>query len=163
MKIFTKITLLFIASLFMSQIAFAQLKSVKMPAVEKIIQEKGDKILILNVWATFCKPCIEEIPTFVKFAQAHNDVQLVFLSLDIKDAFPKIVNQYIDKLKMTATNLWLNETNADYFVPKLDENWSGAIPASLIINTATGARKFVDGEMSEAELNEAYDLIKSSK
>ena len=163
MKNFTKIVSLFIASLFISQIIFAQVKSVKMPAVEKMIQEKSDKILILNVWATFCTPCIEEIPSFVKFAKSHADVELVFLSLDVKDAFPKLVNQHIKKLGMDVKNLWLNETNADYFVPMIDENWSGAIPASLIINTATGARKFVDGEMTIQELLAAYEFVKTYK
>ena len=46
-----------------------------------------------------------------------------------------------------------------YFVPKIDEKWSGALPATLIINTATGKRKFVDGEISEKELLEGYKSV----
>lgn len=159
-----KITTLLLFTFFFSTVTSAQVQRVKMNAVEKIISEKGDKILVLNVWATFCKPCVAEIPSFVKFANAHDDVQLVFLSLDIKEAFPKTILKYNKQLGMEpATNLWLDETDADYFVPKIDEKWSGAIPATLIINSATGVRKFVDGELSEKELLEAYEFVKSSK
>ena len=50
------------------------------------------------------------------------------------------------------TNIvWLQETDADYFCPKIDTTWSGSIPATLFVNTKTGYRKFFEGEMTVVE------------
>lgn len=160
MKNLIKTFLCFTLSLFISFVSVGQAKSVKIDAVKEILENKGDKILILNIWATFCKPCVEEIPSFVAFSKSHPDVEMVFVSLDLKDAFPKTVNKYIKKLSMQGTNLWLDETDADYFVPKIDEKWSGALPATLIINKANGTKIFVDSEMTEKEILSAYDAVK---
>ncbi len=159
MKNFVKSVFIFTLIFCVSIGSYAQAKKVKIDAIETIMNTKGDKILILNLWATFCKPCVEEIPSFVAFAKAHSNIEMVFVSLDLKEAYPKTVNKYIKKLKMEGINLWLDETDADYFVPKIDEKWSGALPATLMINTATGARKFFDDEMTAAELSEAYRSI----
>ncbi len=140
----------------------AQVVRVKIAEVEKIIDSSSDKIVILNLWATFCKPCVEEIPSFVNFSKTHVDVELYFLSLDLKEAFPKQINKMIKQLGMRGKNLWLDETDADYFAPKISEEWSGAIPATLIMNARTGKKKFIDAEMTEKELSEVYISLKSA-
>ena len=48
--------------------------------------------------------------------------------------------------------MWLDETNADYFCPKVDEKWTGAIPATLFINNSKNYRKFMEEQLSEEEL-----------
>ena len=144
----------------LSLCSFAQAKSVKIEELENIVNSKCDSIIIVNLWATFCKPCVEEIPSFVKFAKEHEDVQMVFVSLDMKESFPKTVNKFIARLKMKGINLWLDEKDAEIFVPKIDDAWSGALPASLIINKKSGIKIFVDGSMTEQEILAAYKAVK---
>ena len=109
-----------------------EVKKVKVTDLEKIIKESNTP-LIINFWATFCKPCMEEIPHFQKLGKKYekNGVKLLLVSLDMKDDFPVKVNGFIKKKKITTPVAWLDETNADYFCPRVDKTWSGAIPATL--------------------------------
>lgn len=130
-----------------------EIKSIKITELEKTIAESKTP-LIVNFWATFCKPCVEEIPYFqeeVKKNQAAG-VQLILVSLDLKEYYPAKIKTFADKAKFTAPISWLNETNADYFCPKIDPSWSGAIPASLFINNKTGYRKFFEEQLPRERL-----------
>ncbi len=137
-----------------------EIKAVKITELEKIIAE-SKRPLIINMWATWCKPCIEELPYFLEEVKEHqgDSLQLLLVSLDFKDMFPAGITKFITKRNLTAPVLWLDETNADYFCPKIDSNWSGAIPATLFINNKTGYRKFVEEQLSREELNKEIMAI----
>jgi len=123
-------------------------QKIKITDLEKIVSESHGP-LIVNFWATFCKPCLEEIPHFQKMQEKYekDGLQIIFVSLDLQDAYPKKVNAFIRKRKMSS--YFLDETNADYFCPKVDEKWSGVIPATLFINNEKNYRKFVEEQISE--------------
>lgn len=120
----------------------------------------SDSILVINFWATFCKPCNEEIPYFESIVNKYKKqkVKLLLVSLDLKEVYPKI-KAFAKKNKYTSQIVWLNETNADYFCPKVDKAWMGGIPSTLIINPKTGYRKFFEDQLEpeefERELNKA--------
>ena len=59
---------------------------------------------------------------------------------------------YVKNRKFDAPMVWLDETNADYFCPKIDAKWSGAIPATLFINNKTGYRNFFEEQISHETL-----------
>lgn len=109
---------------------------------------------IINFWATFCKPCIAELPHFQAMANQYKaqGVKLIMVSLDLKEAYPTKVASFAKKLKLTSPVVYLDESNADLFCPAVDSSWSGAIPASLFVNNATGYRKFYEEELSKEKL-----------
>ena len=135
-------------------------KKVKVTDLEKLIKESKTP-LIINFWATFCKPCMEEIPHFQKLGKKYekNGVKLLLVSLDMKDDFPVKVNDFIKKKKITNPVAWLDETNADYFCPRVDKTWSGAIPATLFINNRNSYRKFTEEPLSEEQLEREIRMI----
>ncbi len=119
---------------------------------------------IFNFWATFCKPCIAEIPHFQQLAEKYKQqgVQLYLISVDEKSAYPSKIESFVQKRKWTAPVVYLNETNADLLCPAVDNGWSGAIPATLIINNKTGFRKFFEEEMSKESLeNEILKMLRN--
>lgn len=159
-KCFVIILLMMIAVVSFSQ----EVREIKITDLEKIITE-SKKPLLVNFWATWCIPCIEEIPYFQEEVNKHrsDSLTLLLVSLDFKKQYPDGLSSFIKKRKFTAPVLWLNETNADYFCPKVDEKWSGSIPASLFINNKTGYRKFFEQQLSREELRKEIMAILSSK
>lgn len=109
---------------------------------------------IINFWATFCQPCLAELPHFQAVANAYKSkgVKLIAVSLDLKETYPAKIASVAKKLKLTSPVVFLNETNADVFCPAVDSSWSGAIPATIFINNAKGYRKFYEEELSKEGL-----------
>lgn len=140
-----------------------EIKKIKISDLEKTIKESTTP-LIVNFWATFCLPCIEEIPYFQKLVMKHkkDGVKLLLVSLDLKEDYAKI-KPLAAKRKFTAPIVWLNETNADYFCPKVDTSWSGSIPATLFINNKTGYRKFQEEQIKEEQLEKEIMAILGKK
>ena len=136
----------------------AQVKEWKIDSLAQYISAKKTGILIINFWATFCKPCVKEIPHFIEFAKKNPEADLLFVSLDMQEEFPDGIAKWQTKLQMPPS-VWLNETNADYFMPQIEASWSGAIPATLIINRATGKRFFTESDLSYEELVAAYNKV----
>ncbi|MFT3911525.1 MAG: TlpA disulfide reductase family protein [Ferruginibacter sp.] len=157
-----KIIIAFVFCAFVSYANSQDVQKWKITDIEKLMQVNKDSgdILVINFWATFCKPCVAEIPSFINVTnkyKAHGkdlnavDVKLHLVSLDLPAAFPAKIAAFAKEKKFNAALSWLEETNADYFCPKIDTSWSGSIPATLIINTRTGNRQFTEGEMTARE------------
>jgi thiol-disulfide isomerase/thioredoxin len=149
---------LIIGTLFFSVIINAQeIKKIKITELEQTIKE-SEKPLIVNFWATYCVPCIEEMPYFLELSKKY-EVELLLVSLDLQDFYPDKIKKFAAKNKFTAPLAWLDEYDADYFCPKVDTTWSGAIPASLFINNQTGYRKFIEEELSKDKLEKEIMAI----
>jgi len=120
--------------------------------VQRLISQ-SDSVLVISFWATFCKPCIEEIPYLESISNKYKDqkVKVVLVSLDLPDFYPEKIERFVRKNNYTSQVVWLNETNADYFCPRISKSWDGAIPATYIINPKNGYQKFVSDQMKPAE------------
>ena len=122
---------------------------------------QSTKPTIINFWASFCKPCIAEIPYFKKTVAAYKSesVQLILVSHDMNETYSKLP-VFIKKFGIDKTAVvFLDETNADLFCPVADPKWSGAIPASLFINNKTGYRKFFEDGIAEGQFGKEVKLL----
>lgn len=148
-----KIIPVFFLMSFACVVAGQETQKMKITDLEEIIAESKTP-LVINFWATFCKPCMEEIPYFQKLGKKYSKqgLQILLVSLDMKDDYPGKVNSFIKKQNIILSTAWLDETDADYFCPKIDTAWSGAIPATLFINNNNGYSKFTEGPLTEAQL-----------
>lgn len=129
------------------------IKKIKITDLEKTIAQ-SDHPLIINFWATFCVPCCKEIPYFQSTVARYHDqrVELILVSLDLPDLYPARIAATARDRGFTSRIVWLDETNADYFCPKVDPGWTGGIPCSLFINNRTHYRRFFDRQLTEAQV-----------
>ncbi len=111
----------------------------------------ADKVQIINFWATWCAPCIEELPAFVDIND-RNDVEVVLISLDDADNLESLVNPFLKENKITPTVKLLDDPYAAEWIPMVDAHWDGAIPATLI---QKGSKKmFYNQSFSAAQLED---------
>ena len=134
-----------------------EIKKIKIIDLEKTIKESKEP-MIITFWATYCVPCLKEIPYFQDEAKSKK-VELLLVSVDLQEAYPKQINSIAKKLKFTAPIKWLDETDADYFCPRIDSSWSGGLPSTLFINNATNYRKFIEDEISKDEFGKQIQAL----
>lgn len=149
--------------LLLTSVLFCQeIKKVKITDIEEYIK-KSDHPIVVSFWATWCAPCVEEIPWLQSAVEKNKTgkVELVLVSLDFPNFYPKKIADVVKQKKFAGTLFWLDETNADYFCPKIDAKWDGAIPATLLINNKTGYRKFFNRQLTERQVEpEISSLMK---
>ncbi|BFG69686.1 hypothetical protein KACHI17_05670 [Sediminibacterium sp. KACHI17] len=130
-----------------------EIKKVKINDLVKMI-DTSSVPLVVNFWASWCAPCIKEIPWFEKSVAAFKDqkVQLLLVSLDFAEDYPKGIAAFAKKNNYQSKIVWLDETNADEFCPKIDEKWDGAIPVTLMVNNKRQYRQFFAQQLPEQRL-----------
>jgi thiol-disulfide isomerase/thioredoxin len=127
---------------------------VKWNGLNKVLESKSGNITIVNFWATWCAPCVKELPLFEKLhAEARPGVSITLVSLDLDlDPNPEKVYKFVERKKLQSRVLILDEKDPNQWIDKVDSNWSGSLPATLIINQKTGQRKFLEKELHEGDL-----------
>jgi thiol-disulfide isomerase/thioredoxin len=152
-----KSIILLFSILFLAGLAHGQtLKKMKIVELEDYIRHSNHPLLV-SFWATYCVPCLEEIPLFSDITDKYKreGMELLLVSLDMPKNYPEKILKFAIEKKFPKGIAWLQETDADYFCPKIDEQWSGAIPASLFVNNKIHFRKFFEQAISEKELEKA--------
>jgi len=140
--------LVIIISGFQLKVANAQPRVVKFSSIDSLLHTHSDTIIVLNFWATWCKPCVTELPYFEMLNKnyASSGVKVVLASLDFKREFETRLKPYVEKNKISAMVLLLDEPDYNSWIDKVDSSWSGAIPATVII--ARGKKLFFEKEFT---------------
>lgn len=120
--------------------------------LEPFLNIKDEKTYVINFWATWCAPCIKELPFFEKLNEvyANQGVEVVLVSLDFPKQYESKLKPFIQEKKLKSKVVALNDTDANFWIPKISEDWSGAIPATLIYNKYK--RQFYEQSFNYEEL-----------
>ena len=130
-----------------------QAEVIKFDALKQLMNTNSGKVQVINFWATWCGPCIKELPHFETLNATNSAVDVTLISLDFSEKLDR-VNNFITKRNLQSKVLLLDEIDYNSWIDRVDPSWTGAIPATLIINHKTGQRKFVERELKEGELEE---------
>ena len=131
-----------------------EVKSFDYEGLEAYMKVESDTTYVYNFWATWCAPCVKELPSFLKLNEKYNGkpFKLVLVSLDFPKSVEKSLMPFLEKKKMNVEVVLLNDPDANSWIEKIDKDWSGAIPATLIINK--NKRKFYEQSFEYEELEE---------
>jgi thiol-disulfide isomerase/thioredoxin len=95
--------------------------------------DTSKKTLVVNFWATWCKPCVEELPAFDSLCKPNSDFKILLVSLDFKEDIDKKVKPFLEKHKISCECVVLDEINGNDYINLVSKDWSGAIPATLFV------------------------------
>ena len=130
----------------------------KLDELEQRISQNNDTLYIVNFWATWCKPCVEELPYFEKLNSdtTLKNVKVLLVSLDFPSQRDSKVIPFLKRKKLQSEVFILNEKNPNVWIDRVSSEWSGAIPATLFI--FKNKREFHEKEFEQEEL---YSLVNS--
>jgi len=112
------------------------LKSVNFEELRFVFLQNNDTLYLINFWATWCKPCIEELPDFMQIQADYEfskPFKLILVSLDRPSAFESTLVPFLKNHSITADVYLLDDiTRMNEWIPAIDSTWSGAIPATVL-------------------------------
>ena len=115
---------------------------------------KTDSVYVVNFWATWCTPCVEEMPDLLKLQQdfAAQKVKLILVSNDFKKHIDTKLIPFVQEHHLEPYVVYMNEPTPNDWIDSINPEWSGAIPTTWILNPATGKETFHEGKMAYGEL-----------
>lgn len=137
-----------------------KIPSIDFEELQPLLNKYNDTTYVVNFWATWCKPCIKELPAFEKLNTDYGQkkVKVLLVSLDFPKQLESQVIPFIEKLNITSQVVLLNDPDANSWIPKVDTSWTGAIPATLIYNALS--RKFYERSFTYNDLeNELISIL----
>jgi thiol-disulfide isomerase/thioredoxin len=120
-----------------------------------------DTLYIINFWATWCAPCVQELPEFNKLAEyyAGKPVKIIMVSLDFKEDYPARLALFLHRKPLTPQVVWLSETDPNTFIPKIDAGWQGSIPATVVVHPGRQFKQFIEGVINEKKIKKIADPL----
>jgi len=128
---------------------------------QKLADESSGQYLIVNFWATWCKPCIKELPYFESITDElqREDIYVLLVSLDMDK---EKAETYAQNKALQSEVVYLDETDFNTWIDKVSKEWTGAIPATLFLAPGN-AKSFFEGSFEKEELiNEVKRFIENN-
>lgn len=142
---------------------FAQSKTVRLLTIQQLEKRisNPDTVYIVNFWATWCGPCVKELPNFDQLQTSHKGqpVKVLLVSMDFRSKLNE-VKTFAKTRKLLSEVFLADKTSDQQFIDGIDKNWSGALPGTLLVNTKKHFRKFYEQEFTYTELNKLYQTNK---
>src|SRR6187402_288932 len=117
--------------------------------LEKTVLGDENTIYVVNFWATWCAPCVKELPHFEQLNSENKNIKVVLVSLDFKNQFESKLLPFLKKKSINSEVVLLTDKDYNTWLPMVDKEWSGSIPATLIIKN--GKKFFAERIFSSYE------------
>lgn len=159
MKAFLIIVLLFLSS---ASSGFSQgVQKISKTELAGILNNPSDKLHVINFWATWCAPCVSELPDFQKVVNESigSKVDFLFISLDFPSDAEKKLMPFLKKNNYTFKVCLMTETDYNSWIDEVDSGWQGNIPATLFFNRVRKIHHFVAEPIDKAQLSKTIQSL----
>lgn len=128
-------------------------------SLEPLLHKNNETTYVINFWATWCVPCVKELPYFEQLNKKYKNqkIKVILVSMDLPKKVETALIPFVKKKKLESLVLHLDDPDANTWIEKVDKNWSGAIPATVIYNNKT--RKFYERSFTFEELEKELSTI----
>ena len=112
---------------------------------------------VINYWATWCGPCVKELPYFEQLLAAYNKqkVRVILVSLDFPKKIDSKLIPFLNKHNIQSEVVILDDPKSNVWIDKVDPSWEGAIPVTVVYKGKK--RVFWDGEFDTyADLDKLF-------
>ena len=103
-------------------------------SLEPLLYTESKEIHIVNFWAMWCAPCVKELPLLQEYQKKNPNVKVTLVSLDFPEDIETKLKPFLKKKGITSKVVLLDDPDANSWIDKIDPNWSGAIPFTIIFN-----------------------------
>lgn len=136
-----------------------EIKTYNFNELEPLFHYQNDTTYVINFWAMWCKPCVEELPYFEAIRKDYADkkIKVILVSLDFGKNLEERLNKFRKLRKVNAEIVVLDDPDADTWIRKVDEKWDGAIPATIIYKN--DKKEVFTRQVSYKELAESIDKM----
>lgn len=146
--------LLLIAPLVVAQTEWKR-EIIKFDQFEKLVDQQDDVLYVINFWATWCGPCVKELPDFMAVNEAmkdRKDFKMILVSLDEKSNWQSEVIPFAANNNLNVDIYLLDELRRmNYWIPRVDKKWMGSIPATVFYKNGKKLR-FVEKQLHKDPL-----------
>lgn len=99
-----------------------------------LLHKNNDTTYVVNFWATWCGPCVKELPYFEQLNKegASKKIKVVLVSLDFSKQYETKLIPFLKKHQLSSQVVVLNDSDSNVWIDKISPDWSGAIPATLV-------------------------------
>lgn len=138
-----------------------QVRTIGKKGLDSLIANRNGKVLLLNIWATWCIPCKEEFPDLVTLSNEmkRSKAEVVAVSVDFPDEINEKVTPFVKKMKTPFRVFVADFASQDEFFASFDKSWSGAIPATFIYDPSGTQQKFLLGKQRHDQLKKAVEDV----
>ncbi len=122
--------------------------------IKPLLEKNNDTTYLINFWATWCSPCIKEIPYFEEIGKKYSKekLKIYLISLDFPNQYETRLLPFVKEKNILSEVIMLNDPNENKWIDLVNPEWTGAIPATIIYNKSK--YEFYEKELSYEELEE---------
>jgi len=132
-------------------------------SLRTMIDQRQGNILLLNIWATWCKPCVEEFPDLIRISKELKNVEVIAVSVDYPDEIEEKILPFVKKMNVPFKVYVTDFNSQDELFQLLDSEWSGEVPATFVFNSNGKQTAFLRGKHSYNEFKHAIEEVTNKR